>query len=101
MSWVRNDTRRLYRVSHSSSSSVPSIELDSSFDFGFETNLENHFFNNMAKQAPRTLTDYLQPTQTTQPSCIILPKHAQNFNIKHGMMSVILQFHGMESENPY
>ena len=55
----------------------------------------------MAALAPRTLRDYLQSARTTTPSCIILPDDAPNFSIKHGMMSKIPQFHGMDSESPY
>ena len=103
MSWVRDSSNRLHRVTSSVESSIHSLEIDSSSVFslsepGDEIEIESE---NMAAPAPRTLKDYLQPTRTTTPSCIILPENAPNFSIKHGMMSVIPQFHGMDSESPY
>lgn len=34
-------------------------------------------------------------------SCITLPENTPNYFVKYDMMSVIPQFHGMDSESPY
>ena len=107
MSWVRDDHNRLRRTS-SATSSIVSLETDfasvtseSDSEFGLPILFDEEVCENMAAPAPRTLKDFIQPTRTTTPSCIILPKNAPPFSVKHGMMSVIPQFHGMDSESPY
>lgn len=48
-----------------------------------------------------TLKDFIQPTHSTTPSCITLPKNTLNFFVNHGMISVIPQFHDMDFKSPY
>ena len=99
MLWMRDNSNRLIRITPSSEGSTHDSDLDSIFDSSTSENSESE--QTMAAPAPRTLKDYLHPTRTTTPSCIALPEDAPNFSIKHGMMSVIPQFHGMDSESPY
>ncbi|XP_060965270.1 uncharacterized protein LOC133034238 [Cannabis sativa] len=50
---------------------------------------------------PRTLQDYLHPTRTATPSCIMYPMNMPNFDFKPGMIQLLPTFHGMENESPY
>ncbi|XP_052297471.1 uncharacterized protein LOC127902467 isoform X2 [Citrus sinensis] len=50
---------------------------------------------------PRTLRDYMNPTRTGAPSCIVFPPEASRFNFKPGIIQLLPTFHGLESENPY
>ena len=50
---------------------------------------------------PRTLGDYMNPTRTGSPSCIVFPADAARFNFKPGVIQLLPTFHGLESENPY
>ncbi|XP_062113674.1 uncharacterized protein LOC133824717 [Humulus lupulus] len=49
----------------------------------------------------RSLNDYLHPTRTPTPSCIIFPPNMPNFEFKPGMIQLLPNFHGLENENPY
>lgn len=50
---------------------------------------------------PRTLNDYLHPTRTSTPSCIIFPPNMPALDFKPGMIQLLPTFHGMENESPY
>ena len=52
-------------------------------------------------QNVRTMRDYLQPPRNSAPSCFILPLNANNFRFKPGMIPLLPNFHGLESESPY
>ena len=49
----------------------------------------------------RTLRDYMNPTRTGAPSCIVFPPEASRFNFKPSIIQLLPTFHGLESENPY
>ena len=49
----------------------------------------------------KTLNDYLHPTRTATPSCIMFPPNMPNLDFKPGMIQLLPTFHGLESENPY
>jgi hypothetical protein len=49
----------------------------------------------------RTMRDYLQPTRSSSPSCFIFPLNANNFRFKPGMIALLPNFHGLESESAY
>ncbi|XP_060968333.1 uncharacterized protein LOC115720448 [Cannabis sativa] len=49
----------------------------------------------------RSLNDYLHPTRTPTPSCILFPPNMPNFEFKPGMIQLLPNFHGLENENPY
>ena len=51
--------------------------------------------------APRSMRSFLQPPRTAQNSCIAAQPDGQRFEVKHTMLTVIPQFHGMDSESPY
>ena len=50
---------------------------------------------------PRTLRDFMNPTRTGSPSCIVFPADAAHFNFKPGVIQLLPTFYGLESENPY
>ena len=50
---------------------------------------------------PRTLGDYMNPTRTGSPSCIVFPADTARFNFKSGVIQLLPTFHGLEYENPY
>lgn len=52
-------------------------------------------------QNVRTMRAYLQPPRNSTPSCFILPLNANNFRFKPGMIPLLPNFHGLESESPY
>ena len=57
--------------------------------------------NQSQHDQPRTLRDYMNPTRTGAPSCIVFPPEASRFNFKPGIIQLLPTFHGLESENPY
>ena len=66
------------------------IMADLESNHGDQNNLNNGNFH--AHQPIRTLKDYLQPTRSSAPSCIIFPTNAKNFNFKPSMISYFLNF---------
>ena len=50
---------------------------------------------------PRTLGDFMNPTRTGSPSCIIFLADAARFNFKPDVIQLLPTFHGLELENPY
>ena len=66
---------------------------------GDENILNNEDFHD--HQPIRTLKEYLQPTRTSAPSCIIFPTNANNFNFDRCMILLLTKFHGLDFENPY
>ena len=49
----------------------------------------------------RTMREFLQPTRSTTPSCILLPVQAHLFVVKPWMLQLLPKFRGIENENPY
>ena len=49
----------------------------------------------------KTLNDYLHPTRTATPSCIMFPPNMPHLDFKPGMIQLLPTFHGLENENPY
>ena len=49
----------------------------------------------------RSLRDYLQPAHAVTPSCVVLPPHGGNFDIKPGVIQLLPKFHGLDSDRPY
>uniref|UniRef100_A0A2N9I9P2 Uncharacterized protein n=1 Tax=Fagus sylvatica TaxID=28930 RepID=A0A2N9I9P2_FAGSY len=49
----------------------------------------------------RTMYQLLHPTQSSIPSCIMFPPNAPHVEIKQGLMAILLDFRGLENENPY
>ncbi|XP_022855492.1 uncharacterized protein LOC111376749 [Olea europaea var. sylvestris] len=52
-------------------------------------------------QQVQTMRDYLQPPRNSALSCFIFPLNANNFRFKPGMIPLLPNFHGLESESPY
>ena len=52
-------------------------------------------------QQVRSMRDFLEPQRNTIPSCFVYPPNANNFKLKPGMIQLLPNFHGLESENPY
>ena len=52
-------------------------------------------------QQVRTMRYYLQPPRNSSPSCFIFPLNANNFRFKSGMIPLLPNFHGLDSESPY
>ena len=50
---------------------------------------------------PRTLRDHMNPIRTSSPSCLVFPPDASHFNFKPGVIQLLPNFHGLDSENPY
>ena len=100
--WCRDSNNRLVIIesnnlfSNLSDSFTHSHTLDIMADLesnlGDENNLNNGNFH--SHQTIRTLREYLQPTRSSAPSCIIFPINANNFNFKSGMISLLPKFHG-------
>ena len=75
------------------------IMADIESNHGDENILNNEDFHD--HQPIRTLKEYLQPTRTSAPSCIIFPTNANNFNFDPCMILLLTKFHGLDFENPY
>ncbi|XP_024035548.1 uncharacterized protein LOC112096355 [Citrus clementina] len=71
-------------------------ELNPQIDQGDNQSQHGHDQNQ-----PRTLRDYMNPTRTGAPSCIVFPPEVSRFNFKPGIIQLLPTFHGLESENPY
>ncbi|XP_052289053.1 uncharacterized protein LOC127899634 [Citrus sinensis] len=71
-------------------------ELNPQIDQGDNQSQHGHDQNQ-----PRTLRDYMNPTRTGAPSCIVFPPEASRFNFKPGIIQLLPTFHGLEYENPY
>jgi hypothetical protein len=65
-----------------------------------EDNQTLHNENNVNNRV-RTLRDYMNPTRTSAPSCIVFPPDASHFNFKPDIIQLLPIFHGLELENPY
>ena len=63
---------------------------------------DNHSeYNARDPNQPRTLRDYMNPTRTGAPLCIVFPLEASRFNFKLSIIQLLPTFHGLEYENPY
>ena len=52
-------------------------------------------------QHVRTMRYYLQPPRNSFPSYFIFLLNANNFQFKPGMILLLPNFHGLDSESPY
>ena len=95
MSWHRDETGRLSRWLDFEEDSSSWSGTDSS-----ETPLPANM-NQIENNAARTLNDYLHPTRIATPSCIIFPQNTPQMDFKPGMIQLLPNFHGLDSENPY
>ena len=58
---------------------------------------EDHASQHGDPNHPRTLGDFMNPTRTGSPSCIVFPADAARFNFKPGVIQLLPTFHGLES----
>jgi hypothetical protein len=65
-----------------------------------EDNQSLHNENNENNRV-RTLRDYMNPTKTSAPSCIVFPPDASHFNFKPDIIQLLPSFHDLDLENPY
>ncbi|KAL5762934.1 hypothetical protein ACOSP7_019198 [Xanthoceras sorbifolium] len=101
MNWQRNDFGRLVKrveseplsptASKASSDSWSSIALSNTIAT----------MNPLENNPVRSLKDYLHPTRTATPSCIMFPANIPQLDFKPGMIQLLPTFHGLDSENPY
>ena len=49
----------------------------------------------------RTQKDYLHPTRTATPLCILFPTNTSQIEFKPGMIQLLPIFHVLDNENPY
>ena len=93
--WFRTSSGRLIRRSQSPPPIMDEIQdennlgqLNPPIDQG--DNQSQHDQNQL-----RTLRDYMNPTRTGAPSCIVFPPEASRFNFKPGIIQLLLRFHGL------
>ncbi|KAL5736737.1 hypothetical protein ACOSQ2_031525 [Xanthoceras sorbifolium] len=101
MNWQRNEFGRLVKrveseplsptASKASSDSWSSIALSNTIAT----------MNPLENNPVRSLKDYLHPTRTATPSCIMFPVNIPQLDFKPGMIQLLPTFHGLDSENPY
>ena len=112
-SWTRDGTNRLRRTSSESSlNSIPLTSSSSSTSISIMADEQIMEGGDRPQpilppqepqqEAPRrSLREYLHPTRTCAPYCSAPIVQGQIFNFRPGMIPLLPNFHGMESENPY
>ena len=99
--WVRDQTGRLVRNTFDSTIlSQINSQIGTMADNESMHN-ENQTFKNQENRGMTTLREYLQPTRTSTPSCMIFPTNVGHFDIKPGVIQLLPKFHGLDSESPY
>ena len=60
-----------------------------------------HGENETLNDSPmKTLREYLQPTRTSSPSCMVFPTNVDTFDLKPGVIQLLPKFHGLDLESP-
>ena len=93
--WSRTNSGRLIRRSPSPPLVMADIGVKN-----FSEHENDQVLQNLHEQ-PRTLRDFMHPTKTGSPSCIVFPPDASRFNFKPAIIQLLPTFHDFESENPY
>ena len=91
--WVQTDSKRLIRLSDSSSDS-PTHSIQSI----------NQIMDNLNGEVaqPVTLRDHFVPTNYTPTSCIHIPNvGAAQYEIKSSIIQMLPSFYGLNNEDPY
>ena len=98
--WSRTLSGRLTRRSQSPPPIIDEIQdenilgqLNPLIDQGDNQSQHDH-------NQPRTLRDYMNPTRTGAPSCIIFPPKTSRFNFKPSIIQLLPTFHSLQYENP-
>ena len=90
--WQRDTTHRLCRLESRDRNSINQMK----------ENHSNHGKNDYQDDLPvRTLRDYLQPTRTSTPSCMVIPSTAGTFDMKPEIIQLLPKFHELDFESPY
>ena len=93
-SWQGDTTHRLCRFESRGKKSTSINQIEESHS--------NHGKNEYQDDLPiRTQCDYLQPNRINTPSCMVIPSTAEAFDMKSGIIQLLLKFHGLDSESPY
>ena len=93
--WSRTSTGRLVRKPSSPLENMAENQVDRLTEIGDNRSQHND------QDQPRTLRDFMNPTRTGAPSCIVYPPDASHFHFKPGIIQLLPNFHGLEAENPY
>ena len=93
--WSRTNSGRLIRKSPSPPLNMANIGAENFLKHENDQALQN------LHEQPRTRRDFMHPTRTRSPSCIVFPPNASHFNFKPGIIQLLPTFHGFEFENPY
>ena len=107
ISWQHDQTGRLRREEIVLKELVDTLSGDSknshSNTMADNRSVHDEQENEEAQNNPpiRTLREYLQPTRTSTPSCMIFPTNMGNFDLKPGVIQLLPKFHGLDSESPY
>src|SRR5215813_56512 len=99
--WSRSSSGRLNRNSQSLPLLIEMADNRNENPVDQNENLVDLESQNGDLNPPRTLREYMNPTRTGSPSCIIFPPDASRFNFKPGVIQLLPTFHGLESENTY
>ena len=96
--WHRDTTHRLCRSEPRNNNPTTVNQME-----GSQSNHgENEYNQEYQDDIPiKTLCDYLQPTRTSTPSCMVIPSTGGTFDIKPGIIQLLPKFHGLDSESPY
>ena len=99
--WFRDQSGRLVRRNlDSTHCSHTTSHINNMTDNESEQN-KNDVYGNQENRGMRTLREYLQPTRTSTPSCMIFPTNMGHFELKPGIIQLLPKYHGLDSESPY
>ena len=106
-------SRRKFTKEQPSSSSETSFETEFSDNFSEPQNMENISnpphnnppHDNLPRDNPlyanRSMNEYMNPTRTSTPSCIVFLPNTPHQEFKPRMIQLLPTFHSLENENPY
>jgi hypothetical protein len=103
--WQRDEAGRLRRIEF-----VVGDLYNNLFEDFENIYLSDTMFNDESKHGKnetlndspmKTLCEYLQPTRTSSPSCMVFPTNVDTFDLKRGVIQLLPKFHSLDSENPY
>ena len=96
--WQRDITHRLCRLEPRDNNSNTTDQMEKSQS----SHEKNEYNQEYQDDLPvRILRDYLQPTRTSTPSCMVIPNTIRTFDIKSGIIQLLPKFHRLDSKSPY
>ena len=96
--WHRDTTYGLSRAEPRNNNPITVNQMEGSQNNYGENKYNQEYQDNIPK---RTLHDYLQPTRTSTPSCMVTPNTVGTFDIKPEIVQLLPKFYGLDSESPY